>query len=224
MKKFAGLFVGSGASRNIGLGFIPDRVVLRNITSDNIEVIEWSRIMASLAATGGGVLSAESTGVTHAKIAQASGVSVYVGGDKVTSATAANIIAASAIPAYAGDMRNKHTAGLVNGWTLGHAGNRTGNFNVEASDTYVKAGSRIMIDDAWYTIQAMTSNGEAANEVTLDRAALSGEIKKITFPYDLYNAPVGTVMPAGIVLAETAALNEDGELVYIEAECYGEAG
>lgn len=224
MKKFAGLFVGSGAARNIGLGFVPDKVVIRNITSANIEVVHWAKHMAALAATGGGVLERLDTTVSTAKIAQAAGVSVYLGGDKVTSATAANIVAAHGIPAYAGDMRAKGTLGLVEWWTLTTSANRTGKFNAGVNTDYVKAGSRILIGDAWYTIQALTNDGDANDEVTLDRAALSGEIKKITFPYDLYNAPVGAVMPAGITLAETAHCNVNGELCFIEAECYGEPG
>jgi hypothetical protein len=223
MKKFAGLFVGSGASRKIGLGFVPDKVTIQNITAADVGRIEWSRLMASLAAVGGGLLVEESTGLAAAKIAQASGVSVYYGGDVITSASAAALVASHAIPAYAGDMRDKGTAGLVDSWTLYNASNRTGYFNAAVNTDYVKAGSRIMIGDAWYTIQAIATDGDASDDlVTLDRAAPSGEIKKITFPYDLYNAPAGTVMPAGIVLAETAVVNENAELCYIEAESYGE--
>jgi hypothetical protein len=222
MKKFAGLFVGSGAARKICIGFVPDKVIIQNVSASDVGRIEWSRFMASKTTAAEGILTEESSGLAAALLTAGAGVRPYVGGEDITSATAAVIMPVHMIPAYAGDMRAKGTLGLVDAFVIDTAANRTGHFNRGVSTTHVGVGSRLLIGEEWYTVQVLTNDGDAADEVTLDRAAPSGEIKKILFPYDLYNAPVGQKTMAGIVLAETGVVNVSAELCYIEAECFGE--
>lgn len=216
--KFAGLFVGSGASRKICLGFVPDRVLIRNISAADLGVIHWSRLMAANTTCPAGVKVLESTGMAATALTGVAGVSAYYGGEDVTAASAAVIIPVHEIPTLSGDLREAGTLGPVDQWTLDTSANRTGHFNAGVNTSYIGKGSRVLIGDQWYTIQSLTNDGDAADEVTLDRAALSGEVKKILHAYDLYNAPVGTRTKAGITLAETADVNVSGELCYIEAE------
>jgi len=222
MKKIAGLFVGSGASRKISLGFIPDRVVIQNITAADVGEIRWSRLMAGDTRCPEGIKVLESTGLAATVLAAGAGIRPYIGGEDVTAAGAAILMPVHMIPDLQGDLRNAGTLGPVDTWTLGHAGNRTGNFNAGVNTSKVGKGSRLLIGEEWYTIQAMTNDGDAANEVTLDRAALSGEIKKILYPYDYHHAPAGSRTMPGIILAETADVNVATELCYIEAESYSD--
>ncbi|MBU4459120.1 MAG: hypothetical protein KJ579_01025, partial [Verrucomicrobia bacterium] len=69
----------------------------------------------------------------------------------------------------------------------------------------------------WFSIVAITSDGDATNNVTLNGVAESGAVEKILYLYDLAAAPAGQVLPKGIYLAETAAVNATSELCLIEA-------
>lgn len=216
--KVSGVFSGTGSALFIGLGFIPDIVRVRNIHAADLAFIEWNRRMAAKATAANGIKYRDSTGVQMTALTATAGVEVYEGGDKIASASSAYIIAASKIEDVAGDMRAKGTLGLVNAFVLDTAGNRTGHFNAGVNTTYVGVGSVVQIAGKRYTITAITNDGEAADEVTLDRAAPSGAVERISYKLDFYNAPAGEIMPAGIVIRETADLNVSGELCLIEAE------
>ena len=221
--KVAGLFVATGAALRLGLGFIPDRVVIRNITSANIEKIDWNRRMLSLAAIGGGVKAKHDTTVAYSKLAVGSGIAVYRGGDAISNASTAYQVPAREVDGYQGDMRGKGTLGLVDKWTLTNSGNRTGKFNAGVNTTYVGGGSVVVILGKEYTIQTIANDGDADNEVTLSEAAPStaaGGVEKITYKHDFVSAPAGFVMLPGIVIAETSDVNVNGELCFIEAEIF----
>jgi len=221
--KVSGLFVGTGATLRLSLGFVPDRVVIRNITSANIEVIDWNRRMQSLAAIGGGVKAKEDTKVAYSKLASGAGIGVYRGGDVISGASTAYQLPAREVDGYQGDMRNKGTLGLVDKWSLTNSGNRTGKFNAGVSTTHVGVGSVVTIKGKDYTIQAITNDGNENDEVTLSEAAPSteaGGVEMITFKHDFVSAPAGAVMLPGIVIAETADVNVLNELCFIEAETF----
>lgn len=229
-------FLATGSAINLGLGFRPRRVRISNLTAAAVQVLEWDRALASQTRAPGGLLTgvatmfaanAISAGVPAADLkAQqatlltvATGVTIFDGGALISAAASSDIIPVKQIPALAGDMRDKGTLGKVNGWTLQHSGNRTGKFNVGVNTDYVKPGSVICLENGRTAIvQALTNDGDANNEVTLDYAAPTGEVRKINFYVDLYNAPVGVVMPPGITLNETASLNSNaGDRLLIEA-------
>ena len=217
---FAGKFTGADAIMNIGLGGIPDWVRIRNLAAD-FGLIEWSKHMCALACILEGIKTTDNSGTPMVdELTYGTGVKPYHGGDLIATPAATNIVPLSlCAAAYHGDMRGK-TGTLLNTWTLGSAANRTGSWNAECDTTYIGAGSRIMIDGKWYHIIALTSNGEQANEVTLDQPAPSGTIDRIEFKHDLYNAPAGLVMPAGITLAYDTDINVAGERLFIEAGLY----
>ena len=220
MKKISGVFLGSGAARRIGFGFVPDFVHIRNVANANLPQLVWDRGMTVHSRSPEGLIYAHSTD----KIAQTVrtrglGVQRYYGGKKIATSAVTDLIPTSEHPEFQGDMRSKGTGGTIHRFTLDHAGNATGHFDAPANTTFVNAGSRILINGQLFTVQAIANVGTAANEVTLDRAAAHGVVSYIGYRYDFASAPVGFVMPAGITLADTT-VNANGELCVIEAGLY----
>jgi hypothetical protein len=218
MKKISGVFLGSGAARYFGLGFLPDFVRLRNIHAADLAVIDWHKRMRAYATAAEGVRHGITTGAwTAAALTLGTGIKLYKGGDRITAEAVTHLVPACMHETYRGDMRDKGTLGQVNKWTLDTSGAATGHVNVGVSTTYVGVGSAVMIDGFWSYITALTNDGDAANEVTLDQAAPSGDIEQIRYKYDFVAAPVGMLMPEGIYVAETGACNATSELCFIEA-------
>ena len=229
-------FLGSGAARNIGLGFIPDFVKIRNVTDAALCELTWDRgLMGSVVAYEGLVATIASSHWDTTLLTKGLGIVPYLGGDRITAAAATNLLAVDQIvgtmanpyPPYAGDMRGKGTAGTVTGWTLDTPANRTGHFNVAVDTGSVGVGSRVRIGGLWYSIVAFTGTGAAADNVTLNASAptspqgtVSPGVDYITFMYDLYFAAVGMKMPAGIVLNEVTLVNASGKLCVLEAGIY----
>ncbi|MEN6533393.1 MAG: hypothetical protein ABFD89_07000, partial [Bryobacteraceae bacterium] len=209
MKKVSGLFVGTGAALTVAIGFIPDIVKVVNLTSATLESITWSKRMALAAVLGG--LKQVSAG-TISKLAYGAGISAYRGGVALTADSTSVLVADPAI-----DKRDAGTLGTVNGWVLGSAANRTGNFNHGVNTTYVGAGSKVCILDGagrakWYDIVAITNDGDAANEVTLSEAAPSGKVEALYGMYDFIGAKAGIVTPAGFTIDEATDINAAGEV------------
>jgi hypothetical protein len=69
-----------------------------------------------------------------------------------------------------------------------------------------------------YRIVALTNDGDAANEVTLDRSAPSGPVKFIGTKVDWVPAPVGVRMPAGFEILDVTHVNADATTYAFEAE------
>ena len=223
--KVSFLLLGSGAARNIGLGFLPDYASLRNITDATQDLLQWNIRMQAAALTPEGVRTSITGGagaVVGASLVKGAGLSLYAGGDRVTAATAANVVPTDLLALYKGDMRSKGTAGTVNLFSLDTAANATGHFNLAVDPNYVGVGSLITFklanrSFATRRITAMANSGAAANEVTLNASVPTSEIVAISFKYELYNADAGLVMPAGLALAETANVNVSGKLLVLEA-------
>jgi len=225
--RIAGTFNGTGAALYLGIGFIPDYVRVENLESASMETIEWSRHMARAADLKYGrqtSLVPLSTVVGTANYAALTsvGVTEYLGGDLITSASTAYLVRD---PAW--DKRDAYSTGnAITKWTLDTAGNRTGHFDKEASTTYVGEGSEVWIQHphshrpARYRIEAMTSNGEATDEVTLNIAAPSGIVVALGPMYDYKGAAAGVTMPPGFALTEVTNVNVSGELCWFEAGTY----
>jgi len=224
MKKVSGTLNGTGAALVVGCGFKPDYVKLWNLESSNPIEVVWSSEMRSLEQIEG---VANDNG-TPARLAFGAGVAPYRGGDVMGAASTVYLVPVEDI-AGKRDMRDMYVAGggsPVTEWTLDTAGNRTGSFNVEASTTYVGEGSKIRIFHTGtkktyeVTILAMTSNGEAADEVTLSEAVPSGEVQFIGPMFDYVGAADKAVIPEGFKINSTGNINSSGELVAFEAGTY----
>jgi len=204
-----GRYVGAGTSAMfVGLGFIPTRVEVYVTSEATAPILVWTDAMGrGVQGPGGQVRTGLGTsGANFALLAQNAGIEPWDGGNLIASASAHYIVPASEIPALASDQRDAG-AGPIRRWTLGNAGNRTGNFDAGALAANVGRGSVIEIDKKRYKIQAMTSTGDSANEVTLDRAAPSGNVDFIGYKFDFGQAPAGTWMPKGIKINDTTYVN-----------------
>jgi hypothetical protein len=227
MRVVSGIYLGAGTSAlYLGLGFIPDWVKIRNIDQSAQEALDWSRndIRAATAAEGllRTTIGADDTGLTV--LTEAAGIVPYYGGTVISTASANYQVPRNMESLFRGDMRVKTTTD-INTWTLDTSASETGHVNTGVNTTYVGVGSLIKIKETstglikTAAIVALTNDGDAANEVTLDRAIGTGVVIKIGYLYDLAAAPKGTVMPAGIYLADTTC-NASAERCLIEAGTY----
>lgn len=220
MKRVSGTLNGTGAAIYVGLGFVPDSVKVFNNESTTAVFGEWNRDMRTVEATGGNLVAAA---VTRATVG--AGIRLYRGGDLTVSGNSAYLISFADVYGKK-DVRAAYSATApITKWTLGNSGNRTGNFDHEASTSYVGEGSEISIYNPLTKIsynvfvQAMTSNGEAANEVTLSEAVPSGDVQFLGPMYDYVAAPAGVIMPAGFVIDSTT-LSVSGQMISFVAESW----
>jgi hypothetical protein len=211
---FKGTFLGSGAARYIGLGFIPRKVHIWNVEAAAMGQLWWDRDMTRHSRMYEGQYD---TGAAVTALTAGTGIIRYYGGDIITAQAATHLKPAASMDTYAGDMRGKGSAGLISNWVLDTLANRTGHFDVALNTTYVGIGSLVQIGGKEYAIVALSNDGDAADDVTLNEAAPSGECDRIDYLYDLAQAEVGERMPPGIYLAETANVNATNETCFIEA-------
>jgi len=227
MKKVSGLYYGAGTSAlHLGIGFLPDKVLLRVIDQAEQEELEWNIQMIRDASAAEGIMrttiGADDTGLTV--LTQGHGVELYYGGDLISAASAQYQVPANSVEAYQGDMRCKGTDGDINAWVLDTTANETGHWNAECNTTYVGVGSVIWIKEdssgllKKAAVVALTSNGEAADEVTLSRSLGSGKIERISYLYSFVQCPAGQKMPAGIKINDTTYVNAASQKCLIEAE------
>jgi hypothetical protein len=221
MRVIAGTFNGVGSAVNIGLGFIPDFVRVRNNESTSTEMIEWSRHMRAAETLEGVWWGADGA---QTELTVGAGVAIYRGGETAASGNTTKLKKL--------DSRDQRGANVVNGhaaittWTLGSSANKTGSVNDELNTTRVGEGSVIVIRESASgrikeaVITALTSNGEQANEVTLSEAVGSGDILFIGPMYDYEACAAGEVTKAGFTINETANINVSGEMCYFEAGTY----
>jgi hypothetical protein len=142
------------------------------------------------------------------------GIRRFFGGNTLTAASTSYLVRDDK------DYRDSDTYGLIDTWTLDTSANRTGHFNVEADTTYIGEGSTINIDGNEYFIVALTSNGEAADEVTLNEAVSSGDIWFIGRMYDYVGGSADDIIPDGFSIHATSVINVSGEMCYFEAGTY----
>lgn len=210
MKQVRGIYRGLGTgAMKLGLGFVPAEVHITRLGQAVATAYEtrWDSnfLRAALARNGG---LARSNATTFVGLADTAGIKPYLGGDTVTAASLANQIHRDEVAAYRGNLR-----GTIRAWTLGSSANRTGSFDVGLSTTYCGVGSTVVIKAAstgklWEArIAALTNDGDAANEVTLDQAVPSGTVIHVGGAWDWVPAPVGVVMPAGIEITDVTYAN-----------------
>jgi hypothetical protein len=217
MNKFIGIIKATTATLNVGLGFIPRKVRVTNLTDLTEHIYAMDMRAGVLAETHYGISRAKA-GDLAAVTTAAAGIVPYVGGTLLTAASTTCLVR--------DDKDQRATYGVkISTFTVGSVANKTGNFNVEASTAVVGAGSVVVIAGVEYYVVAMTSNGEASNEVTLNdlpAGAVAGSVfsvDKIRSRFDLIGAPAGTVTPAGFTLGANATVNNtDGDVLLIEAE------
>jgi hypothetical protein len=215
MRTISGTFLGTGAALYLGLGFKPDFFRLENLeVGTNHYWLEWNRAMRAAECQDGVLaylpLSAGSGDINRLTVG--TGIALYDGGDLISAAAATHKILDPEPNKL--DANVASGAAAISTWTLGSAANRTGNWNAECNTSYVGEGSTILIREnatgalreTW--VQAMSSNGDQANEVTLapvlpGSSIKSGVIEFLGGLYDYVNAPAGTVMPAGVYIADT---------------------
>jgi hypothetical protein len=68
-----------------------------------------------------------------------------------------------------------------------------------------------------FSISALSNDGDAVDDVTLNNAHVAGKVRFISYMYDFYNLPVGYTMPMGIRINETTLWNGSGIENIIEA-------
>jgi hypothetical protein len=211
-------FLGAGATMYLGLGVVPQRVRIYNALT-GLSVFDWNVGMLANAATAGGIYTQFATGTqTTVAQTQAQGLVPYLGGDIVTSKTAAQVVdpGARADINFASNLKGNATK-----FVMDTAANGTGHFNVATGTTGYGVGSPITMswrDDAGMSrtkngrINALTSTGLTADYVGIDLPfdgtlpASGADIVYIGPQYDLVQAPVGVVMPAGVKLLNTTYL------------------
>ena len=221
MKIVSGTFNGTGAALTIGLGFVPDFVKVFNLESANLEKILFSINSRSLEQIEGIMESFDGTDMISAPLGVGAGIVPYRGGVQLAAASTAILVRDPVT-----DKRAANTAALpITTWTLGNAGNRTGNFDAQANTTFVGEGSRITVeglngDIRTATVLAIANNGAAANEVTLSEALPSGTILALSGMFDYLGANAGIITPKGFTINEAGNLNVAGEMCRFEAGQY----
>lgn len=214
MQRAQGIIKATAATLYVGIGFNPDHLTLVNLT--DLTAHEFygddytNRYGITRAAAGDWAAAANA----------AAGIEPYAGGDKMSAASTAYLVENQSDQRAAYDVNSP-----ISTFTIGSSANKTGNFNVEASTTYVGVGSRVTFSgkpDVYY-ITAMTSNGESANEVTLNASpGATSEVltvSKIWSKYDYLGAASGVVIPKGFVIGASATVNNtDGDIIKFVAE------
>jgi hypothetical protein len=238
MKIQSGIIAGAGTSAlYIGLGYIPAAVRLFQNTANSAvhAALEWNKHMQRSTGPSTGNVGQAIQGIIRTTntdsdwpVQTAAGVSPYFGGDAITTASANYVLPiqhsafddAFGINKYAVDQRDRHTGGTVTKYTQGST--VRGYFNAPVDTTYVGIGSRVIIQPDGpkapreYFISHLANDGDAANDITLNAAAPSGQVVFIGYKYDFAQAPAGVIMPVGIAINDTTYLNVSGQIILAE--------
>jgi hypothetical protein len=204
----AGSFIGHTAAINIGLGFLPTYVKLWNLEDPN--ELEWLVNMADDLTADASEGAGGDDGAVVA-VAATAGVSRYAGGDVISAAANTHKVQ-DPLP----NKIDSGTGGAISTWTLDTVGNKTGHFDKPVSTTETGPGSIIVIDHGKgatvYRMTALTNDGDAADEVTLNLAAPSGIVTFVGGICNFRNAAAGITMPPGFTISVTGGCNVDGEM------------
>lgn len=218
--KIARTFNGTGATVNLGLGFLPDWVRAYNLESTVPLILEWSRQMRSGSVEGVLTTHADS-GALITRLAAGAGISPFYGTVLAANSTA------NLRPHANPDFRYQGTLGGITTWTLDTAGNRTGHVNHGVPTASVGVGSRVTVKETIggliksCAISAITNDGDAADELTLDVAIKSGDLLALGPMYDLIGGSAGDRIPCGITIANNT-FNASGNIILVEAGIYAD--
>lgn len=230
MRRIGGTFNGTGADVYLCIGFVPDWVRVWNLEGTQRILLEWNILMMRAKEVVEGI-QLTAADQTAAALTIGTGLLPYFGGDTLTATTAGTttygegvylkpdhndyrMLAANA-PNGLGDAK---TEDIVK-WTLDTAAANTGHFNAGVAETYIGEGSKIIIDGKIYTIVALTTDGDAANQVELSHPAKTGEIQHISGMYDYKPMVAGEVTKEGFLIANTT-VNVDDAMIAFEAGKY----
>ena len=196
----------TGAELDVGIGFIPDRVRILNVT-DRTELI-WD----------GPYLTGQLYGMTvavegdKAAAAEGYGVTVYEGAGVIGTADATILVAKD------DDLKDTTTT-----FVLDTTSNHTGHFDVAIDTDTIGVGSRVILNGVVFAIVALTSDGDATDDVTLDASPIdtSSAVDTIFSKYTHRGAVATDAIPPGIKIGANAVVNDtDGDLMVIEAELF----
>lgn len=218
-----GIFNGTAAAVKIGIGFIPKRVTLFNVTENTAfyQIGEWLEGMRmDLEKVEGLTIEVADAAASSDELGHGLGITPYLGGDVADGTETYLMLDRNP------DKRDSGTLGTVNQWNLDTPGNRTGHVNAGVSTTVpnkVGVGSKIVIDpgpggpqlDAY--IQVLTNDGDAADEITLNRAVPTGRILFLGGIHTFVQVPSGLKVSQGFQLPSQAELNANDEIMVFEA-------
>uniref|UniRef100_A0A6M3IL77 Uncharacterized protein n=1 Tax=viral metagenome TaxID=1070528 RepID=A0A6M3IL77_9ZZZZ len=228
--RVSGSFNGTGATVYLCLGFIPDFVHVWNLQGTQILEAYWNKeMMRAIEVVEGLQNSGASSTISALTIG--TGILPYYGGTVLTSTTAGTTTYAEGVYLkkddrdyrYASAASSPHglydaVSNTIDTWTLGTASTHKGNFNADATGTYIGPGSPIKIDGRYYSIVALTAGqGISSEEVTLSHGPTSGDIEFIGGMYTTTPMIAGEVTLDGFVLTNTTINVND-------AQCAFEAG
>lgn len=225
--KVGGTFNGTGADVYICCGFVPDWVRIWNLEGTQRILLEWNKLMQGCAEVVEGI-QLTAADQTAAALTKGNGVLPYYGTGSVLTASDVGTTTYGEGVYLAPDNKDyryysdnsPHGAGDavavdIDTWTLGSAANYTGNFNEDATGTYIGEGSSIIIDGMSYTIVALTAGqGEAANEVTLSHNVSSGVVEYIGGMYSYAPMTAGQVAMDGFLISNTTVNVNDARMAF----------
>jgi len=237
MKSVTGTFNGTGAQVFICCGFVPDKVIVRAVGDADSASVVWTK-NDRVAATIEGVVDTDGATTLVSKAA-GTGIAIYEGGDTLTALMQTSVAYGEGIYLERDKLDYRYGTDQMPGggdgdavsdtigvWTLDTSGNRTGHFNEDVTGGFIGAGSRILLDNGnngkpkqkWAVIEALSAGqGEAADEVTLNRSVETGIVRVIKGKFDYKPIKVGALTPAGFVINLTALVNVNDEMQAFEA-------
>lgn len=224
MNMVSGLVLGAGTSAQwIGLGNTPDTVQMQALTGTTLGVFKWNRhqIRNNIMPEGSQISTS-----TRSALADGAGIELYYGGDVVTTASIRQIVSithAALLATYGSD----HRVYPANNTTVTKALVTTDaatkiHFDAPIDTTYVGVGSRVLIKPnsggplQEFAIAAISNDGDAVDDITLNNAHVAGDVAYISYKYDFAPLPAGYTMPAGIKINETTLWNASGVLFVLE--------
>lgn len=214
-----GTFNGIGtAGVYICCGFMPEWVRVVNLEDADIARVEWNIHFMRTAELARGLLLSVADVAQDARAVGDGGIVPYGGGGAMDGTYYLVPIEQRYDDSYKNQRYHQTNKTLVTKWTLGSSTNHTGNFDKAIDTTYVGEGSLVQINGVWYGLNALSNDGDAANDVTLsDAAPDGGRVECITPMYDYVVGESGKMAPPGFLIEWTNVVNVSGEMCWFEA-------
>lgn len=230
MRRIGGTFNGTGADVYLCIGFVPDWVRVWNLEGTQRIMLEWNINMMRAAEVVEGI-QLTAADQTAAALTIGTGLLPYYGGVTLSSTLAGTTTYGEGVYLkWDHNDYRKLAANSPNGigdastedivkWTLDTAAANTGHFNAGVAETYIGEGSKIIIDGKIYSIVALTTDGDAADQVTLSHSVKTGEIQFIGGMYDFKPMVAGEVTAEGFLISNTT-VNVNDAMIAFEAGKY----
>lgn len=246
MKVVAGNCRGTGQIMYLCIGFVPDWVRIYNYGDAGFALpfALWHKHWSADAwIEGASNIASNMSGKLD--LTQAEGIQPYYGGTLMTSTTQPSITYGHAnvdfvtwdycdyrYAAGEGPFPRQDAEGLtIDTWKADTPASYTGSFNDDVVGAYIGPGSRICIEDKWYTITVLAAGaGAVADAVQLSKTPVddnsntlsTGRITYISGMYGNCGYPVarGDVAPAGFKIAAITNVNVITEMFAFEAGLY----